>query len=274
MQGRVLVIAGSDSIGGAGLEADIKTVTALGGYAAAAVTALTAQDTRAVHGVLDVPAEFVRRQIRAVLDDIGADAIKTGLLARPDVIGAVVDELDRSAKSVPLVVDPVMAATTGAIFLDPATAQVLKAELIPRAALLTPNRFEAETLTGVKLVDEADMRHAASMLLTLGPQAVLLKGGHVPGDTVRDYFVSPAGIEVFESRYVGAAPVHGAGCTLASAIATGLAQGLDMRRAIVRARAYVRTAIQQAKSYGKGLRLLHHAHPVDAFVERLPAKSD
>jgi hydroxymethylpyrimidine/phosphomethylpyrimidine kinase len=267
MRGRVLIIAGSDSGGGAGIQADIKTVTALGGYAATAITALTAQDTLTVHEICEVPPAFVRRQIEVVLADIGADAIKTGMLHREAVIEAVLDGLDAGrAANVPLVVDPVMVAKGGAPLLDPATSQIVKARLIPRATVITPNIPEAEFLTGLSIADADGMARAAEMLLSLGPRAVLLKGGHLAGTTVVDLLVTESGSERFESPRLDSTSTHGTGCTLASGIATGLAQGLGLRRSVARARAYVAEAIRTAPGLGRGHGPLNHAHTLAPFA--------
>src|SRR5208282_2096252 len=176
MTGRVLIIAGSDSGGGAGVQADIKTVTALGGYAATAITAITVQNTLGVHGVHAVPADVVRAQARAVLDDIGADAIKTGMLGDAAMVEAVARIL-ADAPGIPAVVDPVMVAKGGASLLSPKALDALRAELLPRATLLTPNAPEAEALTGLAIADTDDLRRAGERLLTAGARAVLMKGG-------------------------------------------------------------------------------------------------
>lgn len=261
-QGRVLIIAGSDSGGGAGIQADIKTVTALGGYAMTAITALTAQDTRTVHAIHDVPAAFIALQLRVVLQDLGADAIKTGMLHRADIIDAVVDALDEYAPQVPLVVDPVMVAKGGASLLQPSAADALRQKLIPRATVITPNLPEAEVLSGLTIAGEADMPAAAEQLLRLGPQAVLLKGGHLPGDRLVDLLQDAQGVQRFTDTRLHSRSTHGTGCTLASAIATGLAFGLPLRTAVARARSYVRKAIETAPSFGQGHGPLNHAHTV------------
>ena len=266
MHGRVLIVAGSDSGGGAGIQADIKTVTALGGYAATAITALTAQNTQGVFGVLGIAPDFIRQQMRLVLEDIGADALKTGMLHSAEVIEAVCAELDGLGPDVPLVVDPVMVATSGDALLDPGAEDALAARLAPRAAVLTPNVPEAEHLSGLEIKDLAGMRRAAEKLLALGPRAVLLKGGHLEGPVVSDVLVSgtdePA---VFESPRQETRHTHGTGCTLASATATGLAQGLALREAVARARAYLQEAIRGAPGLGQGHGPVNHGHTVRAF---------
>ena len=264
-RGRVLIIAGSDSGGGAGIQADIKTVTALGGYAATAITALTAQDTLTVHAIEEVPPAFIQRQIEVVLRDLGADAIKTGMLHRRAVLDAVVDSLEALAPDVPLVVDPVMVAKAGARLLDPDTTQTLKARLIPRATILTPNLPEAEVLTGLEIRDLDGMRQAAEMLLSMGPKAVLVKGGHLAGPVVYDVLATTAGVKVMQQPRIESRHTHGTGCTLGSAIATGLAQGLAVADAVARATRYVAEAIRTAPGYGAGHGPLNHGHTVRGF---------
>ena len=262
MKGRVLIIAGSDSGGGAGIEADIKTVTALCGYAATAITAITAQDTQGVHGVSEVAPSFVARQMNVVLGDIGADCIKTGMLHNAGIVDAVADAYEANADGIPLVLDPVMAAKSGDPLLDSEARQTLKQRLLIHATVLTPNVPEAELLTGMTVASREDMTHAAAKLLTLGAKNVLLKGGHLPGDTVVDIFVHENGMREFASPRIHSRHTHGTGCTLASAIATGIAQNMELEAAIERARAYVLKAIKSAPGFGAGYGPLNHAHTV------------
>jgi hydroxymethylpyrimidine/phosphomethylpyrimidine kinase len=270
IKGRVLIVAGSDSGGGAGIQADIKTVTALGAYAATAITALTAQNTTGVHGVEGVTPDFIARQMALVLDDIGADAIKTGMLHNAEVIETVVATLERHAPLVPVVVDPVMVAKGGASLLDAAAVDSLKRRLLPRAAVLTPNIPEAEALTGRTIASVEDMRAAALDLLTLGPRAVLVKGGHREGATVTDLLAyedeGAVKVETFRSRRIDTRHTHGTGCTLASAIAAGLAQDMDLVSAVRRARAYVLKALKTAPGLGAGHGPLNHGHTVKGFM--------
>jgi hydroxymethylpyrimidine/phosphomethylpyrimidine kinase len=268
MNGRVLIIAGSDSGGGAGIQADIKAVTALGAFAMTAITALTAQNTLGVHGVAGVPIDFVRQQIAVVLDDLGADALKTGMLHDVPVIEAVCDEIAARAKGIPLVADPVMVAKGGHPLLAPAAVDTLKARLLPLATVITPNLPEAEVLAGRPIRDVAGMRAAAADLRALGVPAVLLKGGHLEGDVVTDLLVTADGVEAFDAPRIATRHTHGTGCTLASAIAAGLAQGLSLRDAVQRARAYVRAAIAAAPGYGAGHGPLDHGITVD--LSRIP----
>jgi hydroxymethylpyrimidine/phosphomethylpyrimidine kinase len=220
------------------------------------------QDTRGVHGVLPVPPDFVAAQMRAVLRDIGADVIKTGMLGEASLIAAVAATLRAEAPSVPLVLDPVMVAKGGARLLPDDAVAVLIAELAPLATLLTPNVPEAEALTGMPITDPASAAAAASHLLRLGPGAVLLKGGHLPGPVVTDLLATEDGIVAMSAARIDTPHTHGTGCTLASAIAAGLAQGFDLEIAVRRARAYVRRAIGAAPGLGRGHGPLGHAWTV------------
>jgi hydroxymethylpyrimidine/phosphomethylpyrimidine kinase len=262
MRGRVLVVAGSDSGGGAGIQADIKTVAALGGYATTAITALTAQSTLGVHAVLAVSPEFVRRQMEVVLDDIGADSIKTGMLHSAAVVDIVGELVASRAPGVPLVVDPVLAATDGTLLLDAAAVDALKNRLIPLATVLTPNLPEAAALTGMVLHDIDTMQRAGRMLVALGCRYVLVKGGHLAGAMVRDVFVGAGETTVIESPRIETRSTHGTGCTLASGIAVGLAQGLVPLAAVRRARAYLIEAIRSAPGLGDGSGPLNHMHTI------------
>ena len=262
MKGRVLIVAGSDSGGGAGIQADIKTVTMLDAFAATAVTALTAQNTEGVFGVVPVAPDFIRQQIEVVLDDIGADAVKTGMLHDTAVIETVAAVLAEKAASVPLVLDPVMVAKGGAPLIEPGAIDALKRLLVPRAAVLTPNLPEAEVLLGGTIASLEAMKQAARDLLRLGCRALLLKGGHLAGDTVYDVLATAAGQRLWQSPRIDTRHTHGTGCTLASAIAAGIAQGLPVEAAVERARDYVQRAIASAPGLGRGHGPLDHAHPL------------
>lgn len=263
MLGRVLVIAGSDSGGGAGIQADIKTITALDGFAMTAVTALTAQNTLGVQGVHPVPLGFLRLQIASVLSDLGADAIKTGMLGDTDHVALVIEALGALAPTTPLVVDPVMVAKGGAALLAGGAVSVMRDGLIPMAHLLTPNVPEAEVLTGRTIGSEAEMVEAGRALLAMGARAVLMKGGHLAGDEAVDFLVTWEGVTAFRARRIATVHTHGTGCTLASACAAGLAQGMTLRAAVARAHAYVQAAIAAAPGYGGGHGPLNHAVTVD-----------
>jgi|SRR5579871_6559121 len=258
--GRVLAIAGSDSGGGAGMQADIKTITALGGYAASAITAVTVQDTRGVSAVHPVPPEIVAAQIHAVMADIGADAIKTGMLGEADVAAAVAEAL-ADAGDIPLVVDPVLVASSGARLTSGAALAPLWT-LMRRAALVTPNAPEAAVLTGLAVESTDDLRRAGEALLTAGVRAVLMKGGHVSGESVIDLLMTQNGETQLEGARTDTRHTHGTGCTLASACATGLAQGMRLEDAVARAWAYTAEAIRRAPGFGAGAGPLDHAWPV------------
>lgn|SRR5579872_2069899 len=259
MRGRVLVIAGSDSGGGAGIQADIKTITMFGAYAATAITALTAQNTLGVAAVHVAPLDFVARQIEVVMRDIGADVVKTGMLADAATIEAVCDALAQFAPGVPVVVDPVMVATSGARLLADDALSLLMRRLLPIARVITPNLPEAEALAGMPIPDVAAMHRAADSLLSLGVPAVLLKGGHLPGTQVVDLLATEDGVEEFAAPRIDSRNTHGTGCTLASGIAASLAQGMTLREAVLRARDYVRAAIASAPGFGAGHGPLNHA---------------
>ncbi|HTI01982.1 MAG TPA: bifunctional hydroxymethylpyrimidine kinase/phosphomethylpyrimidine kinase [Acidisoma sp.] len=271
--GRVLVIAGSDSGGGAGIQADIKSVMAMGGFATTALAALTAQNTRGVTGVHVVPPDFLRAQIDAVMEDIGADAVKTGMLPDTASIEIVADFLDRQSPRLSFVMDPVMVATSGDRLQSEEALAALRRRLLPRATVITPNIPEAELLLGRRIVDEAGQREAARALLETGAQAVLVKGGHLPGVTVTDLLATPAGIVAIGGPRIDSTSTHGTGCTLASAIAAGLAQGMALEPAIRRARAYVTAAIAAAPGLGHGHGPLGHGVTVDpARIAALEAR--
>lgn len=267
MHGRVLIVAGSDSGGGAGIQADIKTVTALCGFAMTAVTALTAQSTLGVSGVYPVPPAFVAQQMRVVLGDLGADVIKLGMLHDAAVIDAVAGVLCQEGDGLPLVVDPVMVAKGGASLLQREALDALVRRILPLATLITPNLPEAEALLGRPITSVADMRAAAGAIQDLGPGAVLMKGGHLEGDTVTDVLRLVSGdTHVFEAPRLVTRSTHGTGCTLASAIAVGLAQKLALPAAVARAHDYVLEAIRTAPGFGRGHGPLNHAHTVTPTV--------
>ena len=258
-QGRLLIVAGSDSGGGAGIQADIKTCTALGGFAMTAVTALTAQNTEGVHGVHPVPPSFIADQMRVVLRDIGADAVKTGMLHDAEVIEAVAETLAREAPGVPVVVDPVMVAKGGHALLREDAVEALRRHMLPLATLLTPNLPEAEALLDGRAPDWPSWA-------ALEVRAVLLKDGHGEGTVVRDRLLTPSGETAFEHERLDTRHTHGTGCTLASAAATGLAQGLDLVSAVRRAGNFVHEAIRSAPGFGRGHGPLNHQLTVRKFA--------
>ncbi len=253
---RVLIIAGSDCGGGAGIQGDIKTVSALGAYAATAVTAITVQNTTGVRSSHAVPPEIVFAQIRAVLDDIGADAIKTGMLVSAEVVRAVADALH--GHTIPVVVDPVLTAKGGAALLDEPGLEAVVRYLIPMAAVVTPNVPEAERLTGKSIRSVEDMSAAAARLQESGVRAVLVKGGHLPGETVTDVFADGSGTYRFSAPRLRNRSTHGTGCALASAIAAGLATGRPLASAVEMSREFVRRAIANGLPFGHGIGPVNH----------------
>ncbi len=259
MKGRVLIVAGSDSSGGTGIQADIKTVTALGAYAMTAVTTLTARDTLGVVDIHPVPADFVQRQMRLAIADIGVDVIHIGMLHTAELVNAVADVIEEMAPDVPLVLDPVIVTKAGRSLLDQNGLRHLKIRLLPRATVLTPNLREAELLGGLEIPDFEARRHAAEMLLTLGAKAILLKGGYDMDKVVIDLLATEDGIDQYmydkiETRHLG-----GVGSTLSAGVATGIAQGLSIRDSVTRARAYLQEAILQAPGLGGGAGPINHA---------------
>jgi hydroxymethylpyrimidine/phosphomethylpyrimidine kinase len=260
---RALTIAGSDSGGGAGIQADLKTFSALGCYGMSAITALTAQNTVAVTGIYEVDAQFVGCQIDAVLDDIGVDAVKIGMLSSPEIIAVVAERLRRYGID-NVVLDPVMVAKSGDKLLREEAVLALKEELFPLASIITPNIPEAEVLTGQPITCRADLMTAALLLAEMGPRAVLVKGGHLT-DTGSDDFLlektkdSPLE-HWYESPRIASGNTHGTGCTLSSAIAAYLAKGETMRDAVAKAKEYITGAIDAGAAYklGEGHGPVHH----------------
>ncbi len=257
-----LTIAGSDSSGGAGIQADLKTFSALGVYGASAITALTAQNTRGVQAVHAVPPDFILKQIEAVARDLDVGAVKIGMLATSAIIEAVAAGLN-SFPGVPVVLDPVMVAASGDALLDEGAVETLRAVLVPRASLITPNLPEAaKLLDGKQAGHERDMSAQAKALQRFGAQAALIKGGHGEGDKAVDILVDAEGEMRLEAPRVKTRNTHGTGCTLSSAIAAELAKGASLREAVLVAKAYVTTAIETADALriGKGRGPVHHFH--------------
>ena len=266
LKGRVLAVAGSDPSGGAGIQADIKTVTALGGYAAAAITALTVQNTKGVTDVLPVPADFVADQMKAVLGDVGADCVKTGMLYDAATIARVADILVENHHAAALVIDPVMVATSGDTLMQSGAIETIKDRLFPLATLVTPNIVEASLLAGIEISDTNHMLQAAEILLAAGAEAVLLKGGHLPGNKLADILVPSDGETIIiESHRISTRHTHGTGCTMASAISALLAQGQSLEEAFRGAHGYVRRAIELAPGFGAGHGPLGHAAAAPYF---------
>ncbi|MGL1862628.1 MAG: bifunctional hydroxymethylpyrimidine kinase/phosphomethylpyrimidine kinase [Pseudodesulfovibrio sp.] len=256
----ILTIAGSDSGGGAGIQADLKAITMLGGYGASVVTALTAQNTKAVTGIHAPSPSFVAQQLRTVLDDITVDAAKTGMLFSEPIIKAVAPIL--SKKTYPLVVDPVSVATSGAKLLKDDAVDAMVRMIFPYADLLTPNLPEAELFTGIKITDRDDVLKAARLLLDMGPKAVLIKGGHSDTLAITDWFVVKGQDPIpFMQQRVDTKCTHGTGCTLSAAIATGLGLGLDTGTAIMRAQAYLNLGLRAGYPLGEGGGPPNHSAP-------------
>lgn len=259
---RVLSIAGSDSGGGAGIQADLKTFSALGCFGMTAITALTAQNTCGVRAIHAVPPQMLRDQIDAVMEDIGADAVKIGMLHSPEIVLTVAEAIDRYAMT-NVVFDPVMVATSGAVLIDNTALDVLVRELFPRATVITPNLDEAALLVGRALTTSQDMEQAALALLDKGARAVLIKGGHLPGDTVIDLLMMKNGEKFWmQAPRIHSPNTHGTGCTLSSAMAAHLALGASLVEAVQHARVFVREALQAGAQVrtGKGSGPLNHGH--------------
>jgi hydroxymethylpyrimidine/phosphomethylpyrimidine kinase len=252
-----MTIAGSDSGGGAGIQADLKTFAALGVYGTSVLTAITAQNTLGVTAVHEIPPEVIAAQIDAVVSDIGADAVKTGMLSSAPIIEVVAAKL-RQYQPPNLVVDPVMAAKSGDRLLRQDAVTVLRDLLLPLATVVTPNLPEAEILVGHSLPDGEAMRDAAREIVALGPRAVVMKGGHAVGEVVVDILFDGVSFHEYAAPRVDTRSTHGTGCTFASAIAAGLAQGLDMEEAVAQAKEYVTAALRSAKPIGGGHGPVHH----------------
>lgn len=257
-----VTIAGSDSGGGAGIQADLKTFSALGVYGASVIAALTAQNTQGVTAIHDVPAEFIAAQIDAVFSDLDVNAVKIGMLSQPAAIRAVADGLSRYRQE-KIVLDPVMVAASGDRLLAPEAIAVLRTELIPRATIITPNLPEAATLLEAPVAqNENEMREQGEKLLALGARAVLIKGGHGGGPESVDLLIEPTSVARLAAGRIATNNTHGTGCTLSSAIAAGLAKGFDLAESVRQAKAYVTDAIAASDrlNIGKGHGPVHHFH--------------
>ncbi len=264
-RGQVLSIAGSDSGGGAGIQADLKTISLLGSYGMSAVTALTAQNTRGVKAAIPAPTEFVTAQIKAILSDLGADVVKTGMLHSVGIVRAVAEAVRRY--SLMVVVDPVMVAKGGAPLLKQDAVEVLRRELLPRTYLLTPNLPEAEALTGITVTTESDMKEAARRLRQMGARNVLIKGGHLDDEPL-DLLFEGGRFYRFSAPRIDTQNTHGTGCTYSAAIATFLAQGQPLVRAVANAKRFMNEAISTAVSMGGGHGPVNHFQAAAVFVHR------
>lgn len=262
---RVLTVAGSDSGGGAGIEADLKTIERLGGYGMVAVTAVTAQNTLGVQGIWELPPEAVGRQIASVAEDLGIDAAKCGMLGSAQIVHVTARALTR-LQGVPLVLDPVMRAKGGDRLLASDAEDAVRRELLPLATLVTPNLPEAEALTGRPVQTRPQREEAARRIVAMGARAVLIKGGHLEGEELEDLLYDGERFSVFRARRIATVHTHGTGCTLSAAVATGLGQGLSLAEAVERAIRYVRSAILHAPGYGQGHGPLGHHAGQDAWI--------
>lgn len=272
---RILIIAGSDSSGGAGIQADIKTCAAFGVYSSTAITAVTVQNTLGVTDVQMMPADIVAAQMRAVLTDIGADVIKIGMLGNADIINAVADVIDELASDTTVVLDPVMVATSGDVLLADDAITALIDRLIPHADVITPNVPEGERLTGITIEDMDGMREAGEALLKMGAYSAVMKGGHLDGGTVMDLLITDQGMGIMSGPRIRSRHTHGTGCTLASAIAACLARGMDLEAAAQEARDYVFEAISTAPGLGSSDKNAHG--PLNhglAAIGDVPANDD
>jgi hydroxymethylpyrimidine/phosphomethylpyrimidine kinase len=247
---KILTIAGSDPSGGAGVQADLKTIAMLGGYGMSAITSVTVQDTSQVYKTYDIPAPIVADQIRVVLEDIGADVIKTGMLSSTTIVRAVIDAL-ATYSHITKVIDPVMLSTSGTRLLDPSAIKLLKTSLFP-GSIITPNVPEAESLTALSITTVDHMLQAGKKLCDMGAKAVVIKGGHIKGDKVHDVLVSDEGTHVFDQDWIDTKHTHGTGCTFASALACFIGQGKKLEEAVDGARQYVHKAIRNAPGLGNG----------------------
>lgn len=258
---KTLSIAGSDSGGGAGIQADIKTFSALGCYGMSVITALTAQNTLGVQGILPIPPEFIRLQLKSILDDMSADAIKTGMLHSAEVIEAIVSTLNQY-QPIPLIVDPVMIAKDGSYLLEPNAIEALKTQLFPITTLMTPNVVEAEALLNSKIIDKTSIEKAAKELTQWGSKAVLLKGGHMPGSEGSDCLYIKAEDRCYwlHKPTIKTKNTHGTGCTLSAAITAFIAQGFSLLEAMTQAKEYLSNALTTGADYqlGKGYGPVKH----------------
>ncbi len=257
LRGRLLIVAGSDSGGGAGLQADLKTATALGTYAMTAVTAVTAQDTQGIHGTTSIPPHLVALQMRTALHDLGADVIKSGMLGTAEIAEAVLQTLTEHGAGIPLVVDPVMVTSAGETVLEPGADTVLR-RLLNQAYLVTPNVPEAARLTDSSILNCDQMIAAGRKLIAMGARAALVTGGHISGPRVTDVLVTDHDVHRYTTERIETRHTHGTGCTLASAISAGLAQGQTLVHATARAHSYVQRAIRTAPGLGRGAGPLNH----------------
>ncbi len=256
-----LTIAGSDSSGGAGIQADLKTFSAIGTYGMSVITAITAQNTHGVFLVEDLSKEIIQKQIEVVFDDIPPNAVKIGMVSSPEIIKVIVDTLNKYETNY-LVVDPVMISKSGYSLLKPEAKENLIKYLIPKAYIVTPNTLEAEEITGMKIENVEDMKVVGEKILNLGPEYVLMKGGHLDGDAV-DVLIGKDIFEVYKSERLNRKNTHGTGCTLSSAITAYLALGYNIVDAVSNAKKYITDAIRYSFDIGSGVGPVHHFYKFD-----------
>ena len=254
----VLVIAGSDSGGGAGIQGDIKTFTSLGGFATTAITALTAQNTQGVQAIRSVSSNLIKMQIDSIVEDFPINTIKLGMLHSEKVIKTVVSSIKKNLKHVPYILDPVMIAKSGTPLLKKNCINLIISDLIPKSLIVTPNIPEAQEITNIEIKDINDMKMAGKKILSLGAKSVLIKGGHMNCNTLSNVLVTSSGSKIFKSNRIETLHTHGTGCTMASAIAVSIAQGMSIDSSIERAQEYVIKAIQNAPKLGAGHGPLDH----------------
>ncbi len=266
MISRVLSIAGTDPSGGAGIQADIKTITAFKGYALSVITALVAQNTTGVKAIMDIPVDFISKQLDCVLEDISIDSIKIGMLNKPDVVNLVSEKIEEYTIDCPLVIDPVMVAKSGDILLTKDARSALIKKLLPLAFIITPNIPEAEIIAEMSIESEEDMINSGKVILSMGPSAVLMKGGHGKGHVVKDFLIQKNSIDTFEAIRINTNNTHGTGCTLSAAIASGLANKYNIKESISLAHKYVYNAIRTAPNIGRGHGPLNHVHSIQPLV--------
>ncbi len=257
IKSKLLIIAGSDSSGGAGIQADIKTITSLGSYAMTAITAITAQNTTGVASIIKIPSKEILRQIEYTSKDIKPDAIKIGMLHSEDAIKAVLKSL-RKIKTKKIILDPVMVTTSGVKLIDQKAISKIRNHFIKRVELITPNISEAEILTKIKILSINDMIYAAQKLIDMGAKNVLLKGGHIKGKIITDIFVNKKEIKIFRNKKIITKNLHGTGCSLSSAIATYFSCGKTLKKSCELAINYVNHSIKSSPNYGKGNGPINH----------------
>ena len=258
IKGTVLTIAGSDSSGGAGIQADIKTISSMGAYAASAITSITAQSTKGIDDILELPIKIIKNQIKSVVTDFKIDSVKIGMLYSDEIIIAVKSELEKLSDKIPIILDPVMISKDGTRLLSFNAINQIVQELFPISELITPNIPEAEQITNTKISSEKDLLNAGKIIISMGAKNVLLKGGHLKGKNLLDILFHEGQIMYYKSTRIETHHTHGTGCTFASGIATGLAQNLSLIESVKRAHKYVNDAIRYAPKLGKGKGPINH----------------